>query len=288
MNKLAAPLPVPIGRSAVGSAQAMFASALLDPDHAGPAGLRAWNGSDPQRRLAVYRNNVVSSLVDALADSFPVVQQLVGEDFFRAMAAVHVRDQPPRSPVLALYGEGFADFIAGFGPAACLPYLADVARLEQARARAMHAADATPLETTAAGTALADPARVGELRLRWHPSVQLVRAGHAAVSLWGAHQCDDEAETAARLAAVDTQKPEDALVLRPWLEVLVLPLAPGAADFVLASMAGQALAEAATRAQQAEPGFDLGATLAALIGHGALTALELPATERHQPRRTPT
>lgn len=287
MDPLAAPRPVPTAGSAAGSLQSLFASALLDPDHAGPAGLRAWNGSDPQRRLAVYRNNVVGSLVDAAADSFPVVLQLVGADFFRAMAAVHVRAEPPRSPVLALYGEGLADFIAGFAPAACLPYLADVARLEQARARAMHAADATPLGATAAGTALADPARVGELQLRWHPSAQLVRARHAAVSLWAAHQCDDEAETAARLAAVDTTSPEDALVLRPRLEVLVLPLAPGAADFIAASMGGAPLAAAAAVAQQAEPGFDPGATLAALIGHGALTALELPPTDLPPTRRTP-
>ncbi|MBP8278840.1 MAG: putative DNA-binding domain-containing protein, partial [Propionivibrio sp.] len=41
------------------SAQTTFAAALLDPDLAPPNGLIAWNGSDPARRFAVYRNNVV-------------------------------------------------------------------------------------------------------------------------------------------------------------------------------------------------------------------------------------
>ena len=52
--------------------EARFAAALLDSRQGCPAGLRTWNGSDPAARLAVYRNNVVSSLIDALADTFPV------------------------------------------------------------------------------------------------------------------------------------------------------------------------------------------------------------------------
>mgnify|MGYP001390820627 CR=1 FL=1 len=43
-----------------------FAAALLDAERAVPSGLVAWNGSDPARRFAIYRNNVVVSLVDAL------------------------------------------------------------------------------------------------------------------------------------------------------------------------------------------------------------------------------
>ena len=73
---------------ATARAQSAFADALLDPARPCPPGLRTWNGSDPARRLAVYRNNVVSSLIDALADTFPVVQRLVGTEFFRAMAGV--------------------------------------------------------------------------------------------------------------------------------------------------------------------------------------------------------
>ena len=77
-----------------------WAQALLDPEADCPPGLTTWNSSDPATRFAVYRNNVVCSLVDGLAAAFPVVQALVGEDFFRAMAAVFVRRAPPRSPVL--------------------------------------------------------------------------------------------------------------------------------------------------------------------------------------------
>ncbi len=120
------------------TAHADFAAALLDPDVAAPDGLVAWNGSDPAHRFAVYRNNVTSALSDVLADSFPVTQQLVGEEFFRAMARIFLRGSPPPSPILTAYGEGFPAFVADFAPARTVPFLADVARLEWLRLRALH------------------------------------------------------------------------------------------------------------------------------------------------------
>ena len=101
--------------------QAAFAAALINPQADCPPGLVSWNGSDPAQRFAVYRNNALASRVGALADTFPVVQHMVGEAFFRAMAAGFVRAFPPTSPVLVNYGEGFAQYIADFAPASGLP-----------------------------------------------------------------------------------------------------------------------------------------------------------------------
>ncbi len=167
--------------------EATFSAALLDPARPCPAGLVAWNGSDPAPRLAVYRNNVVASLIDALATTFPVVHQLVGTDFFRAMAAVFVRQAPPSSPVLARYGDGFAAFVRHFGPAAGLPYLADVACLEFARVRAYHAADATPVTTEAIGRVLACREAIGDLTssciLRCHWCVRAMRSSRSGTPI---------------------------------------------------------------------------------------------------------
>ncbi len=260
------------------SGQGEFAAALLDPTRPGPAGLRAWNRSDPLRRLAVYRNNVVSSLVDALADTFPVVQQLVGTEFFRAMAAVFVRRSPPRSRILALYGDGFGDFIAGFEPAAALPYLADVARLEFARMQACHAGDAEPIAEAALTQVLAHADALAGMRLEWHPSLQAVESPFAVVSLWAAHQTDGEVES------VEIDCAEQALVLRAGLDVLVLPAGLGTTRFVALTLAGAAFGAAAAHACAVDPGFDLGAALARLLRHGALVALRAagaaPSTSR--------
>ena len=251
---------------------AAWAAALLDPALPCPAGVRAWNGSDPAARLAVHRNNLVSGLVDGLGLSFPVTQQLVGEAFFRAMASLFVRQSPPRSAVLAHYGDGLAGFIDQFAPASSLPYLADMARLEQARSRACHAADAPVLTADAAAPALANGLRIGDLWLVCHPSCSLVCSPLAVVSLWAAHQVAGEPA----LAAIDLSQAEAALVLRPGLDVHVLPLTAGVAAFVAALLRQTCLADAAASALATDPGFDLAAALRLLVVQGALTTITLP------------
>jgi hypothetical protein len=250
--------------------QADFAAALLDPALACPQGLRAWNGSDPAARLAVHRNNVVSSLQDALAETFPVVQELVGVEFFRAMAAVFVRQSPPRSRILAHYGQEFPDFIERFEPAASVPYLADMAKLEMARVRAYHAADAAALAPETVSLALASGDRIGELRLVCHPSVSVLGSPHAVVSLWAAHQDGSDP------GAFDIDQPEEAVVLRAGLDVLVLRLPPGGAPFARALLRGASLADAGGAAATQVPDFDLSAILALLMGSGALASIHLP------------
>jgi hypothetical protein len=247
------------------NSQQEFAVALLDPERDCPAQLTTWNGSDPAARFAVYRNNVLSSLIDALAASFPVLQQLVGEAFFRAMAAVYVRHSPPRTRILADYGADFPAFIEGFAPAGSLPYLADVARLELLRIRAYHAADAAPLNPDALATALAAPERLGALLLRLQPALGLLESAFAVVSLWAAHQ------GALALAEVDPDQAQCALVLRNGLEVEVLGIHPGDAHFIQALQQGLPLGRAAEGACALDDGFNLGTSLTYLLRAGAIT-----------------
>ena len=109
-----------------------FIAALRDPSR--PPAI-----TEDTRRFAVYRNNVYVSLVDALVAGFPKVHELVGDTFFRAMARDYAAEHPPKTPVLAFYGEDFGAFISGFQPAEGVPYLGDIARLEFARRCALHA-----------------------------------------------------------------------------------------------------------------------------------------------------
>lgn len=252
------------------SDQRLFATALLDPDAPCPAGLTAWNDSDPARRFAVYRNNVVVSLIDALADTFPVTLELVGDEFFRAMAGVFVRAAPPKSALLTEYGEGFPAFIERFEPARSVPYLADVARLELLRVRAFHAADADPLSPDRVARAVADPERLPALRATCHPSLGVLSSRYAIVSLWAAHQGIGD------LARVDPDVPENALVVRAGLEVQVVSLPPGGDVLVAGFASGLTLGDAAALAASAHADFDLTLQFALLLRHGALTSLHLP------------
>lgn len=255
------------------NSQGAFAEALLAVESVCPPGLTTWNGSAPEKRFAVYRNNVIVSLIDALADSFPVTQELVGEAFFRAMARQFARANPPRSPVLAWYGDGFAEFIETFPAAAGVPYLADVARLELLRILAWHAADADALAPEKIGRLLGAPAALPAARFILHPAVRLLRSPHAVVSLWAAHQA--ESATLA-LADVDASQAETALVLRNGLDVEISAIGQGAAMFISLLQQGAGFGDAAGQALATDSGFDLAASLGLLIRSGALAGVTFP------------
>lgn len=249
------------------SAQQLFSSALLAPGQPVPAGLATWNGSDPGARFAVYRNNVIVSLTDALADTFPVSLELVGEEFFRAMAGLFVRATPPSSPILALYGESFPAFIDRFPPAATVPYLSDVARLEMARLQAMHSPDAKPLAASVLTDALGHADTLPYLRMMLHPSLRLVPSRYPVVSIWAAHQGLGD------LARIDLTVPETALVVRPQLEVQVLDIDSGVAGFIDRLLEGAGLGAAYEQTIDACPHFDPTAALALLVHANAIAAM---------------
>jgi hypothetical protein len=247
--------------------QTDFARALLDPDLPPPDAVTAHTVRHPQKRFAVYRNNVAASLINALRTKFPATERIVGAEFFAGMAHVFVTAHPPRSKILHTYGDDLGNFIAAFDPAATVPYLADVARLEAARTRAYHSADGEPLAPAVfAGIA---PQSVGALRLTLHPSLQILRSRYPVVTIWAMNA--DEMEP----GPIDDSAAEDALVLRPALDVIVRGLPPAGAAFLLALQDGVTLAEAAGRAAAEDVRFDLTANLAGLIGSGAVTALAL-------------
>lgn len=249
-----------------------FADALLALEPGCPPGLTTWNRSDPGRRFAVHRNNVMASLIAALADTYPVTQELLGEAFFRAMAALFVRAHPPRSRILACYGHNLPAFIEAFPPVAGFPYLADVARLEMLRVLACHAADAAPLPAREIEKLLADETALPNIIFGLHPSLGILRSRHAVVSLWAAHQAED---VAAALAGVAPASAEAALVLRAGLTVDTLPILEGAAVFIMQLMKGSAFGAAVDQAMAADEAFDLAATLAMLFRGEAITSASL-------------
>ncbi len=255
---------------------AAWCAALLDPDRDVPAGLVTWNGSDPAQRFAVYRNNVTVSLMEALADSFPVCQALVGELCFRDLARAFVRSQPPRAPVLAHYGHGFAEFVAASKLAASWPSLPDLARLEWACLEALHAADAAPIDPDILTSALGRPETLPSLRLALHPSFVTLGSPFAVVSLWAAQQGDGAS------SVLDPNTPEHAWILRRGRSVQVLPMSAGDCCFVQALQMGATLGEAAIAAEGeaggdtgADTAFDLTRCLTVLLREQALTGVTL-------------
>lgn len=237
-----------------------FASGLTDGDL--PPGLTARKPQEAERRFAVYRNNVAVSLTDALRTRFPVIERLVGPDFFVAMGRLYLDENRPKSPVLSDWGDTFPDFLAGFSPLADYPYMADVARIEVARGRAYHAADADPVAPDLLMVAASDPEHA---QFGLHPSVQVLRLSHPAVSIWAANQPGADARGPTQPNA------EIALILRDTgYQVPVMAIGAGDAALIDALQDGQPLMIAAELAGFAEAGHDPQPILVRLMQAGAI------------------
>lgn len=181
-------------------------SSLLELQHAVRRSLVAQDNTEvaaeiiadgllPEARLEIYRNTFIGTLTVALRLSFPAVHRLVGAEFFEGTAGIFAAANPPRNAYLNDYGEAFPEFLGQFAPAASLPYLADVARLEWAVNRALHAADVEPLDL--ARLAAIDPEDQGRIAFVPHPSIGLVRSNYPVDAIWRAVIAqDDNAMTA--------------------------------------------------------------------------------------------
>ncbi|SUZ33746.1 hypothetical protein ROE7235_03520 [Roseibaca ekhonensis] len=250
---------MPHERSSHAETEHAFHAALWGSEP--PDGVTALDSTEVSQRFKVYRNNVQHSLTRALAARFPVIEQLVGKDFFTAMARVFIANNPPRDPVMLRWGGEFAAFLASFPPVSNMPYLADVARLEYARGQACHAADADPVAPDALNVD-----DLEALKVSLHPSVSLFHAQYPALQIWQAHQPD----TARKPIAAG---PDYALIARqPDFTVIVEALDPDTYAVLCDLRDGKLLGQAARKA-------DPTTALALLLRHGLIidTGIGAPA-----------
>ena len=242
--------------------QAAFRAAVFDPDAPVPPGLIDHAGAPAGKRFDVYRNNVVASLVSALADAFPAVRGVVGAANFAVLAGAYVRAHPPAQPMLAEFGGALPGFLASFEPTRSLGYLPDLARVEIAIRESYHAGDASGIDPGA--LAVVAPEALGQMRLTFAPAVRLVRSDWPVVSV---RRFTLEGGEPPRMAA------EAALVTRPAFDPIVTPLDPAAAACCAALLAGTPLGAAHDAGCAASAAFDLSSLLGTLLAGHAITAL---------------
>jgi hypothetical protein len=246
--------------------QSAFAEAIFFDDAPIPATVRDGSGPAYASRFSVYRNNVIAGLINAIAARYPVVRKLLCDDTFNRIAQRYVTAEPPRSPVLLEYGESFPNFLRKVGQNSSADYLADIAELEAARTRAYHAADVVPLPRDAFNAL--DPARMAELRLTLHPSLQLLKSRFPVVSIWQAHLYADDSTPSVWQA-------ECALIVRPRLQVEVHLLTRSNYELFSALTERHSLGEAVDRATATMPGFDLAECFKVLISADVVVGLDL-------------
>ena len=246
--------------------QQAFATAMFEDRWESLDGQLVENGLTTRERVTVYRDSVLGNLSDALAAIYPVVASLVGEAFFRMAAREHVRRHPSTSGDLHEYGGDFARFLSAFPPAASLPYLADVARLEWAYHRVFHAADHASLDP--GQLAEIAPEEYGALGFVLHPAVRLLASEYPIHRIWAVNQTDYQGDQTVDLGVGGVR-----LLIARRRSVEMEPLSPGEFVLLKALHAGRPLTEATDNALNAQPGFDLAMALQARVTDGTLVAL---------------
>ena len=256
--------------------QDAFARALIAPD---AAALTAPEVAPIVRQpgFAVYRNTVMKGCIDALQANYPAVSRLVGDEWFRAAAALYARECLPQQPMLMAYGETFPDFLAAFEPARELPYLAGVAQLDRSRTEAHIAPQEAPL--SGAVLARCDPEALARLTLRphaaarWHwfeaqPIATLWRRNRAPIACGEMRDLD--------------WHDEGLLITRPADAVRHVELDRAGCVFLDACAAGLPLAEAATASLALDSDTDLAGMMASLLTAGAFGSVSVSDSHEEQ------
>ena len=251
--------------------QQAIADSLIADNHAAAQLIRGGKLS-AERRLDVYRHNVLANLRGALRDIFPVVNRIVGDAFFLHAADQFICTTPSRSGDLNRFGGEWPAFLGAYPHAADLPYLADVARLEWAWHECFHAADAAPLDL--ARLATVDPGDHGMLLFRLHPAVRLLESAFPILRIWQVNQPDFTGDP-----HIDWEQAGDALLVRrdgnggagAGVEVVIQSLNAGAWRFLHELLARHALEPAASAALEADAEFDLQGFLLESVQSGVMT-----------------
>jgi hypothetical protein len=251
--------------------QRTFAHGLQSGHQKAPSGL--FEG--PQKRQnagwQIYLNNVTHSLTSALGDTFPVCKALVGNEFFALAARTFLLEAMPTSPVLLEYGDSFASFLARFEPAASLPCLADVARLEFAWLQSYHARDVSIRSQDLMSPK--SPETISASGLGLHPSLFLLRSDFPVCEIWHAHQ-----DAGARLGHINMSKAQCALILRHHDTVHLISISQAMTTFIKALEDNHTLAEAAGMAQASGEAFSLESAFNLLLKYDAVIRVDTAAT----------
>lgn len=133
-------------------------------------------------RLDIYANMYFYRLLDCLAEDFPKTLAAVGPAHFHNLVTDYLLRHPSRHPSLRYLGRSLPEFLATHPLLGSFPYLADLARLEWARADLFDAPDAATLSRDALTRLPQD--RAGDARFALVPAFALLRFDHEVVRFW--------------------------------------------------------------------------------------------------------
>jgi uncharacterized protein len=197
-------------------------------------------------RLEVYAGGYPARVHDALAESYPVVANVLGHCAFHALSQRYATAVPLTSYNLNHAGAGLAAFLRADAVAQELPFLPDLAALEWHVARAFHAADGAPLDPRALGWSVDD---WGNAVLHFQPSVAVIASEWPLLDLWASRETPRDTAEVTRLA-----QSEHLVIRRVDLVVRCEAVSAAEAQALRGLLDGRCLAAVAGRLEA--DGFD--------------------------------
>ena len=149
--------------------------------------LNKYNLNSPER-LDIYYNNTLLGLTDILTATYPVLQKIVGENFFRAVSRFYIETNSQTTGNSHAYGGELASFLRSYEPAVSWPYLPDIAAIEWAYFQASIANDAPALDFSELTDLISE--HPGFIVLL-HPGVHYIELNFNALEIWQEHQRDE-------------------------------------------------------------------------------------------------
>lgn len=248
--------------------QRAFAAHVFDDDKSS-SGLRVLKGNEgstftDDQRFQVYHNNIFIGLREALLGIYPVINKLVGDEFFDYVSREYSHQYPSRSGNLHAFGEAFPRFLAGFPGVETLVYLPDVARLEWAYHQVFHAPESEIFNFQK--LSLLDEEASSHLRFELSSSCYIFSSPYPVLKIWQANQDDaDECE-------VDLDEGGVQLVVRRLgFDVIFESLNKEVFALLHTLSKGHLFVEACEEAVAVDPNCDVGAILKGLIEKRMLT-----------------
>ncbi|MCB9964802.1 MAG: putative DNA-binding domain-containing protein [Rhodospirillales bacterium] len=246
--------------------QQHFQEELLTPS-AAPAGgpgfrdLCIADNIPVSERLRVYQDNILHGLSAKMSERLPVIAALGGDDFALCLLRQYICQSPPQSGCLADYGRTLPDFIAGYAPAAALPYLPDLVKLELEICAAEQAADDLPLSHSDLDM-LQQNAESELVYLPLRTSVSLLSSPYQIYEL-RAYLLSSAQGTEVQPSIVPSTKDTYVLIYRPFLKAEYCTLSPEEYFLLHALKEGVCLNDALSKVLVATLDFDLASFLSA-------------------------
>ena len=248
--------------------QLRFAAALFEGGDAIVGPQLADAAPSAGARLEVYRNNLREGFIKTLSLEFPVVERLVGADFFRRTALDFLLQHPSQRGDLTYVGAPFSTWLrARFGNGDYV-WLPDIAELEWALQEVAIAPECPGVPAAALNDV--PPHRYQDLIFEANPATRLVESRFPVVRIWQSNQPD------AAVESIDLDSGGDHVLLRRRADDLeFVHLLPGHFTFARMLARRTPLGLATDALLALDPEFDLTGAVRALMLAGAFARIEL-------------